>query len=176
MTASYRLMLIVAAAVVALDATGKTLARAALPLSLDSHTHGPHLYGLAGFERVGNAGSALGFAQGGASWLPLAVVGLGVAFALPHLRRATPGTFAAAGLLAGGALGNLVDRIRFGAVTDFMQIGSARHGIVLNPADLALVAGVLLALTTSDARRRGGSHTSTTHTAAFDGPRGGEST
>ncbi len=47
----------------------------------------------------------------------------------------------AAGLLAGGALGNLADRVRADAVTDYIQIGSWP---AFNLADVAITAGVLL--------------------------------
>jgi len=56
----------------------------------------------------------------------------------------------ALGLIAGGALGNLLDRIRHGAVTDFIQwrIGDHRWPI-FNVADAALLAGVALLLIAS---------------------------
>ena len=47
----------------------------------------------------------------------------------------------ATGLLAGGAIGNLVDRVRAGAVTDFID---CRTWPPFNLADVAIVAGVLL--------------------------------
>jgi signal peptidase II len=47
------------------------------------------------------------------------------------------------GLLIGGAMGNAIDRIRFGAVADFFSfhIGSF-HWYIFNLADVAIVAGV----------------------------------
>ena len=53
---------------------------------------------------------------------------------------------AALGLISGGGIGNLIDRIRFdGHVTDFlnMGVGSVRTGI-FNVADMALMLGVAL--------------------------------
>lgn len=141
-----RWMLAIAAVVAALDAASKSVARAELPLSAPSHPRGLHFFGVAGLERVANAGSALGFAQGGAGWMPLAALGLVVVLGLSRVRAPRQRVVTAAGLLAGGALGNLLDRVRFHAVTDFILIGSSHGGIVLNPADLALVTGVLLAL------------------------------
>jgi len=52
----------------------------------------------------------------------------------------------ALGLICGGGIGNLIDRVRFeGHVTDFlnMGVGSVRTGI-FNVADMALMAGVVL--------------------------------
>ena len=47
------------------------------------------------------------------------------------------------GLIIGGAAGNVIDRIRFGAVADFFSfhIGSF-HWYIFNLADVAIVAGV----------------------------------
>ena len=47
----------------------------------------------------------------------------------------------ATGLLAGGAIGNLADRIRAGAVTDFIELP---HWPPFNLADVTISCGVLL--------------------------------
>lgn len=51
-------------------------------------------------------------------------------------------------LVLGGALGNIVDRIRFGYVVDFMDLhfGEWRPFLVFNIADAAITIGVLLLL------------------------------
>jgi len=51
-------------------------------------------------------------------------------------------------LVLGGALGNIVDRIRFGHVVDFLDlhIGEWRPFLVFNVADAAITIGVLLLL------------------------------
>ena len=52
------------------------------------------------------------------------------------------------GLVAGGALGNLIDRVREGAVTDFVRWHLHGHRWpVFNLADAALVAGIVLLIT-----------------------------
>jgi signal peptidase II len=58
-------------------------------------------------------------------------------------------------VIAGGALGNLIDRVRDGAVTDFVRwrIGEARWPI-FNVADAALLVGVALLLLEGLAERR----------------------
>jgi signal peptidase II len=48
------------------------------------------------------------------------------------------------GLLLGGALGNLIDRLRFGAVVDFIYV-SLINFPAFNVADSALTIGVVLA-------------------------------
>jgi signal peptidase II len=47
----------------------------------------------------------------------------------------------ALGLLLGGAVGNLIDRIRFGQVVDFIDVGAWP---VFNLADSAIVVGVII--------------------------------
>ena len=54
---------------------------------------------------------------------------------------------AAYAVIAGGALGNLIDRIRDGAVTDFVRWRVHDHmWPIFNVADAALLAGVALLL------------------------------
>jgi signal peptidase II len=89
-----------------------------------------------------NRGVAFGLASGGGALLVLfTVVALavsGVAFA----RRATQrGMWVAFGLLAGGALGNVADRLRTGVVTDFIHVLSWPP---FNLADVAITVGVAI--------------------------------
>ncbi len=65
---------------------------------------------------------------------------------------------AAYAMIAGGALGNLLDRVRDGAVTDFVRWKVGSHAWpIFNVADVALVIGVaLLVLESIAARRRPG--------------------
>lgn len=73
----------------------------------------------------------------GAGWLTLAVaaVAAGVTCVLPFApSRLRP----ALGLVLGGAVGNLADRLRWGAVTDFV---AAWGWPAFNVADVAIVAG-----------------------------------
>jgi signal peptidase II len=89
-----------------------------------------------------NSGVAFGLAAGGGTRLVLVTaLALGVVGYLFSRDPARPGMWAAAGLLAGGALGNLTDRIRVDAVTDYIAIGSWP---AFNLADVAVTAGVLL--------------------------------
>jgi len=72
--------------------------------------------------------------------------GLGLAAALLLVGRdPDPGATLPIGLGAvlGGALGNLYDRIRHGAILDFLHVGL---GGVFNPADVALVLGLAIVL------------------------------
>ncbi len=111
---------------------------------------------------VQNFGVSLGLLQAGsatARWALVAmtaVIALGVAF---WIRRETNRTeLAGLGLVLGGALGNIVDRVRFGYVVDFadLHFGSFSPFLVFNIADAAITIGVLIllarALFTRDAK------------------------
>lgn len=89
-----------------------------------------------------NEGVAFGLARGsGAPLVALTVVGLAVVVYLFSRQPERPLMWLAAGLVAGGALGNLVDRVRAGAVTDFVDLP---HWPAFNLADAAITCGVLL--------------------------------
>ena len=92
-----------------------------------------------GLTLAHNRGVAFGLAGGGGGRLvalrrSAALVFVGCLFARNPTR---PGMWVAVGLLAGGALGNLADRIRAGAVTDYVDIGSWPP---FNLADVAITA------------------------------------
>ena len=63
------------------------------------------------------------------------------------IRRVRPGwwTQLAAGLLIGGALGNVIDRVFYGAVADFlnMSLPNWRNPYSFNVADIAIFAGAI---------------------------------
>jgi signal peptidase II len=96
---------------------------------------------------VWNRGVTFGLLNGLGEWssLALAAVALTVVVALGvWLRRAESRLVAAAlGAIAGGAISNVIDRLRFGAVVDFIHahIG-AWSWYVFNVADAAIVCGV----------------------------------
>jgi len=95
-----------------------------------------------------NAGSAFGlFSKQGGARIPLTIVALvAVVGMLWMMRKARPDQKAlhwALALVASGAVGNLIDRIQFGVVTDFVLWRYERHEWpVFNIADAALVIGV----------------------------------
>jgi signal peptidase II len=96
-----------------------------------------------------NPGSAFGLFRGtpGASYLLLAVGVVALAVVGWYLYKAAPGAWrlgAELGLLAGGALGNIIDRLTVTRVTDFIvwKVGS-HEWPTFNIADAALVVGVI---------------------------------
>jgi signal peptidase II len=91
-----------------------------------------------------NRGVAFGLAGGGGVGLILLAAGVLVVIGFLFAREPNrPGMWVAAGLLAGGALGNLADRAREGAVTDYVDFLSWPP---FNLADAAITLGVALLL------------------------------
>jgi signal peptidase II len=89
-----------------------------------------------------NRGVAFGLAGGaGVPLVLVALVALAVIGFLFARAPTRPGMWIAAGLLAGGALGNLADRARSDAVTDFIDLPPWPP---FNLADIAITAGVIL--------------------------------
>lgn len=67
----------------------------------------------------------------------------------PHERMARIGY----ALIAGGALGNLIDRMRLGSVTDFIRWRAGDHAWpIFNVADALLVVGIALLIFSPNAR------------------------
>jgi lipoprotein signal peptidase len=96
---------------------------------------------------VWNRGVTFGLFAGEGAWnhLILAALALVVAaFLLRWLARAeTWLVILALGAVIGGAVANVIDRVRFGAVVDFVDVhGWGWHWYVFNVADAAIVCGV----------------------------------
>ena len=100
---------------------------------------------------VWNRGVSFGLFSNDSPLGPWLLSGLAVAISIGlfiWLRRADNRLLAAAlGLVIGGALGNVIDRVRFGAVADFLDFHLAGwHWPAFNVADAAIVMGVALIL------------------------------
>ncbi|TBN52364.1 signal peptidase II [Paracoccus sediminis] len=80
-------------------------------------------------------------------WLLIAVAVAIVAWVWIWIRRANAGAFAkvAAGLLIGGALGNVIDRLLYGAVADFLNMSMPgwQNPYSFNVADICIFAGAI---------------------------------
>jgi signal peptidase II len=89
-----------------------------------------------------NHGVAFGLAGGaGVRLVAVTLLALGVVGYLFSRAPTRPWMWVATGLLAGGALGNLADRIRADQVTDFVSLPPWPP---FNLADMAITAGVLI--------------------------------
>lgn len=91
-----------------------------------------------------NEGVAFGLADGGGVLLvAITLIALGVVLWLFARDPTRTGMWVATGLLAGGAFGNLIDRIRHGHVTDFIELP---HWPPFNLADCGITCGVIILL------------------------------
>jgi signal peptidase II len=134
---AWRLAAALCGLVVALDQGAKALIEANL-------VPGEHLdvLGPLGFTLAHNSGVAFGLASGGGAALVALTLAALVFVAVLFARNPTrPGMWVAIGLLAGGALGNLADRIRADAVTDYVDVFSWPP---FNLADVAITVGVVV--------------------------------
>lgn len=80
-------------------------------------------------------------------WVLIAVALVISAWVWVWIRRegASPRAQIAAGLLVGGALGNVVDRVVYGAVADFLNMSCCgiENPFAFNVADVAIFAGAI---------------------------------
>ena len=89
-----------------------------------------------------NRGVAFGLAGGaGIGLIAVTLAALGLVVFLFARDPARRGMWLATGLVAGGALGNLADRVFAGEVTDYIAVGSWP---AFNVADIAITCGVVL--------------------------------
>lgn len=134
---------------------GRGLALAALVVVIDRITKHLVVSGIAvGDEHkflpgvtlvhVRNSGVAFGFlAGGGALVLVLTLVAVCALLVYFVLRPGRRGLWVPTGLLVGGALGNLIDRLANGPVTDFVKLPLWP---AFNVSDMAITFGVLALL------------------------------
>jgi len=118
---------------------------------------------------VENYGIALGMLQAGHAverWgLVIATSVIAAIVAVWIWRERNRADIFVLGLVLGGALGNIVDRIRFGYVVDFIDfhIGGFRPFLVFNLADAAITIGVLVLLVRAFFSRDAKAKTETDH-------------
>ena len=134
-----------AIAVVLADQASKALIAASF--SLGSRT--PVVGDLVRIAPNANSGALFGFFPDQA-WL-FGVLSLGVLALIVgyHARSGAAGPImsVALGLLLGGAVGNLIDRLRFGYVLDFVDVGIGQlRWYTFNVADAAISTSIVLLL------------------------------
>ncbi|MGB0681895.1 MAG: signal peptidase II [Magnetovibrionaceae bacterium] len=96
-----------------------------------------------------NRGISFGLFNNGHDWNAMILSGLAgviVIVLLIWLRKADRGILVLAiGLIIGGAIGNVIDRFRFGAVVDFLDFHLAGyHWPAFNVADAAIFVGAMI--------------------------------
>ena len=157
--------LLVVAAIVVLD----QLTKRAVQRSIGLHESRPIIDGLLSLTHGRNPGIAFGvLSEGRLPFQAVALTALGLlavvalsAYALrvplAHRLRLT-----ALSLVIGGAIGNLIDRIRFGSVVDFIHVYWGTHQWPdFNVADSAISVGVVLLILEGFFSQRGGARSET---------------
>jgi signal peptidase II len=140
------LILIVAVLVIALDQISKYLVAVSLPVG-GVWSPLPGAYPVFQIVQVTNTGVTFGLFK------DLGLISVGIAVAVTgviiiyarHLQNDQKLTCVSLGLMLGGALGNVIDRIRLGYVIDFIDVGiGTTRWYTSNVADIAIVSGVIL--------------------------------
>jgi signal peptidase II len=137
----------VAAAVVVADQAVKALVRAQV-------TPGDAERVLPGVQIINTRNSGVAFSLfsgGGSVVVVVALIALGGLVAFVFAQGHRPLVWLPTGLLVGGAAGNLVDRVREGAVTDFVKLP---HWPAFNLADVAITVGVVALVLVLERRPR----------------------
>jgi signal peptidase II len=170
-TGVLRLSLAVGGAILLLDELTKDFARRYLELCTKapaSKCDQVHVTGAFALLRMRNRGSAFGYSQGMWLWPVLAAMAFVAILWFGGRTKRSLSISLGTGLMVGGALGNLIDRIAFGGVTDFISFrAGALGGIAINIADVALAAGTVIL--TVQAYRRLSSQAPKPNLAAFPG-------
>jgi len=144
----WMLALVVAIAVVVLDQATKAMVASTMRL----HQSIPLIDGVAAFTYVRNTGAAFGILAGRAAALRtpfFLVISGGAVLLLLWFLRGLPAErrllVVACGAVAGGALGNMIDRVTLGEVIDFVDLSiGTYHWPAFNVADSAITLGVLV--------------------------------
>jgi signal peptidase II len=143
---AYRRLLVLAAIVFALDQLTKYWINVRLPFG--SYGPGASIPIFPNFfylVHVGNTGAAWSMFAGASLWLALLALGTLVAIFLwrRQLGLRSPSAQAAFGLLCGGIVGNLVDRLAHGHVIDFLDFHFGAYTYpTFNVADIGICVGV----------------------------------
>ena len=127
---------LVAVGVVAADQVTKAIVRAEIS-GFEEHQL------ILGIKLINTRNTGVAFSMfsgGGPLVVIIALIALGalVAFFVTHIHKRL--VWLPTGLLLGGAAGNLIDRIRVGAVTDFIKVP---HWPAFNVADICVTVGVV---------------------------------
>jgi signal peptidase II len=131
--------LLTAAAVLAVDRISKTVVTGAMHLHQSVDVAGDWVR----LTYIHNRGAAFGLFPG-SRWFLIAVSVLAAAIVVRAAwRGGRPRIMVPLGLILGGAVGNLIDRVRRGEVVDFLDVGLGAHRWpVFNAADSAVTIGV----------------------------------
>ena len=142
---SHGLLVAIAILIIALDQILKAIVRSNLNFGESWSLFSGFLKSFIRVVHWENYGAAFGLFQGGGVVFGLlaAVVSLVIIIFYSRIPHEHVLMRVALAMQMGGALGNLIDRIRFGPVTDFIAVGTFP---VFNIADASITVGVALLL------------------------------
>ena len=142
-------VLIIVSAVVVLDQITKYLVSTSIS-PFDSVEILPFLH----IVNIQNTGAAFGIFKNLGSNVFIWVSVVAIIFVIVLIIQSTYSRFGLS-LLLGGAIGNLIDRIRFGKVVDFIDASVGEyHWPAFNVADSCLTIGILIILVFSFRKKR----------------------
>ena len=139
--------LLIAAAAFILDQIVKWVVTVPLSLEPKGQIELMSFFNLTWAENCGISLSMFASCTDTTRWTLVAVTGIvAAAVAFWMTREQAKGDVIALAMILGGALGNIVDRVRFGYVVDFadLHIGDFRPFMIFNVADACITLGVLL--------------------------------
>lgn len=140
------IVLLVAGSIIALDQWTKALVRAAIP-NLGDTLRVPGLGDVFLLEHVHNYGAAFGILQNWGNLFVIVATVVTIAILVYVWHIPTNQTFIRIllGMQMGGAIGNVIDRLTQGYVTDFAKLGIPGFYYIpnFNVADSAIVGGVI---------------------------------
>ncbi len=133
---------LIMAVVLVVDQLSKAIVESWLPLN-STWAPIPGIASLFRISHVANTGAAFGLFPTGSALFTLVAIGVSIFIIIYNFRLPAHNALyrVALGLMLGGALGNLIDRLRQDQVTDFFDFGPWP---VFNVADLCIVSGVVL--------------------------------
>lgn len=140
---SYGLLVLVAGLIILIDQLSKAYIRAHFVEGVDMWAPWNWMLPYARILFVSNTGVAFGLLKGlGGIFTVLAIlVSLAIVYYFPRVSTEDWTLRLAMGLQLGGAVGNLIDRVVQGTVTDFISVGNFP---VFNVADASITVGVVV--------------------------------
>ncbi len=111
------------------------------------------------FVMAWNRGINFGLGASGADWVRWALIAVSLVISLAVIvwaaRRREFLFSIGAGFVVGGALGNVIDRVQYGAVADFLNMSCCgiNNPFVFNVADIAIFVGAALLIVLSGEKK-----------------------
>ncbi|MEG6617096.1 signal peptidase II [Peptococcaceae bacterium 1198_IL3148] len=133
--------MLIAVAVLFIDLLSKHIVQSSMELNQSI----PVVENIFHLTYILNPGAAFGMLANQTTFFIVITVAIiiGMMVFYKHIRREGLLVQLALGMIAGGALGNLIDRLRYGKVVDFLDF---RVWPIFNLADTAIVMGVALVI------------------------------